>query len=136
MLRIRYTAKMKKDLKRVKKQQNMGYNEKEFKEVVFKLANRIPLEKKNKDHALDGEYKALNGSLGLCKQTQPQNDDWGASLRSALRSRPRYIMVGEIRTPEAASECLRAATSGHLVLSTIHAATGTDAIQSIVKYAA
>ena len=57
MLRIRYTAKMKKDLKRVKKQQNMGYNEKEFKEVVFKLANRIPLEKKNKDHALDGEYK-------------------------------------------------------------------------------
>ena len=84
---------------------------------------------------LDGEYKALNGSVGVCKQTQPLNDDWGASLRSALRSRPRYIMVGEIRTPEAASEVLRAATSGHLVLSTIHANNVADAIDAIVKHA-
>ena len=84
---------------------------------------------------LDGEYKAINGSLGLCKQTQPQDDNWGASLRSALRSRPRYIMVGEIRTPDAASECLRAATSGHLVLSTIHANNVSDAIDAMVKHA-
>ena len=84
---------------------------------------------------LDGEYHAANGSVGLCKQTQPQNDNWGASLRSALRSRPRYIMVGEIRTPEAASECLRAATSGHLVLSTIHANNVSDAIDALVKHA-
>ena len=44
-------------------------------------------------------------------------------------------MVGEIRTPDAASEVLRAATSGHLVLSTIHANNVTDAINSVVKYA-
>ena len=84
---------------------------------------------------LDGEYHAANGSVGLCKQTQPKNEKWGASLRSALRSRPRYIMVGEIRTPEAASECLRAATSGHLVLSTIHANNVSDAIDALVKHA-
>lgn len=84
---------------------------------------------------LDGEYRAVNGSVGVCKQTQPINDDWGASLRSALRSRPRYIMVGEIRTPETASQCLRAATSGHLVLSTIHANNVADAIDAIVKHA-
>ena len=45
-------------------------------------------------------------------------------------------MVGEIRTPDTASEVLRAATSGHLVLSTIHANNVTDAITSTVKYAA
>lgn len=84
---------------------------------------------------LDGEYHAMNGSIGLCKQTQPINDDWGASLRSALRSRPRYILVGEIRNPAAASECLRASTSGHLVLSTIHANNVADAIDAIVKHA-
>lgn len=84
---------------------------------------------------LDGEYHAANGSIGLCKQTQPVNDDWGASLRSALRSRPRYMLVGEIRTPEAASECLRASTSGHLVLSTIHANNVADAIDALVKHA-
>lgn len=84
---------------------------------------------------LDGEYHAANGSIGLCKQTQPVNDDWGASLRSALRSRPRYIMIGEIRSPEAASECLRASTSGHLVLATIHANNVSDAIDALIKHA-
>lgn len=84
---------------------------------------------------LDGEYHAANGSIGLCKQTQPVNDDWGASLRSALRSRPRYIMIGEIRSPEAASECLRASTSGHLVLATIHANNVSDVIDALIKHA-
>ena len=35
-----------------------------------------------------------------------------------------------------ASEALRAATSGHLVLSTIHANNVSDSINSLVKYAA
>ena len=85
---------------------------------------------------LDGVYRAQKGGLGLCKQTQPAGGNWGASLKSALRSKPRYILVGEIRTPDTASEVLRAATSGHLVLSTIHANNITDAIYSVVKYAA
>ena len=84
---------------------------------------------------LDGVYNAVNGSLALCKQTQPINGDWGSSLKSALRSKPRFIMVGEIRTPETASEVLRACTSGHLVLSSIHANNVPDAINSVVKYA-
>lgn len=84
---------------------------------------------------LDGIYHSVGGSLGLCKQTLPPHGNWGEGLKSALRSKPRYIMVGEIRTPDTASEVLRAATSGHLVLSTIHANNITDAINSVVKYA-
>lgn len=84
---------------------------------------------------LDGIYKSMKGGLGLCKQTQPTTGNWGGALKSALRSKPRFIMVGEIRTPDTASEVLRAATSGHLVLSTIHANNITDAINSVVKYA-
>ena len=61
---------------------------------------------------------------------------WEEGLKSALRSKPRYILLGEIRTPEVASEALRAATSGHLVLSTIHANNVSDAVNSLVKYAA
>lgn len=84
---------------------------------------------------LDGVYQARSGALGLCKQTTPPQGNWGNGLKSALRSNPRFILVGEIRTPETASEVLRAATSGHLVLSTIHANNVTDAITSVVKYA-
>lgn len=84
---------------------------------------------------LEGEYQAFNGSIGFCKQIEVQKDDWGTPLKSALRSKPRYIFIGEIRTPDAARECLRASISGHLVLTTIHASSITDAISSLVKYA-
>ena len=84
---------------------------------------------------LDGIYQSKRGGLGMCKQTEPDNNDWGESLKSALRCRPRYILVGEIRTPDCASQILRAATSGHLVLSTIHANSVEDALNSVIKYA-
>ncbi len=84
---------------------------------------------------LDGLYHARNGALGLCKQSPVENERWEDGLKSALRSRPRYILVGEIRTPEVASQVLRAATSGHLVLSTIHATSVEDALNSMIKYA-
>ena len=85
---------------------------------------------------LDGTYHTANGELGICKQMTPPNGSWSAGLKSMLRSMPRYVYLGEIRDPEIASEALRAAISGHLVLSTIHASTVSDAIQSIIKYAA
>ena len=84
---------------------------------------------------LDGLYHAKKGGLGLCKQTEVVNNNWELGLRSALRSRPRYILVGEIRTAETASELLRAATSGHLVISTIHANNLEDGLNSVIKYA-
>ena len=85
---------------------------------------------------LDGTYQTINGELGICKQMTPPGGSWTAGLKSMLRSKPRYVYLGEIRDPEIASEAMRAAISGHLVLSTIHASTVTDAIQSLVKYAA
>ncbi len=84
---------------------------------------------------LDGLYHARNGALGLCKQSPVENERWEDGLKSALRSKPRYILVGEIRSPEVASQTLRAATSGHLVLSTIHATSVEDALNSMIKYA-
>jgi len=85
---------------------------------------------------LDGVYVTPSGELGLCKQTVPPDGIWEEGIKSALRSKPRYIYLGEIRSPDVASEALRAATSGHLVLSTIHANNVSDSINSLVKYAA
>lgn len=85
---------------------------------------------------LDGVYHAKKGGLGVCKQTEVINNNWELGLRSALRSKPRYILIGEIRTGETASEMLRAATSGHMVISTIHANNLEDGLNSVIKYAA
>lgn len=52
------------------------------------------------------------------------------SLRSFLRQDPDIILVGEIRDLETAEICMRAALTGHLVLSTLHT---NDAVSAIVR---
>lgn len=53
-------------------------------------------------------------------------------LRALLRQDPDIIMVGETRDGETASISVRAAITGHIVLSTLHT---NDAISSIVRLA-
>ncbi len=45
---------------------------------------------------------------------------FASALRSFLRQDPDIIMVGEVRDAETAQICLRAALTGHFVLSTLH----------------
>ncbi|MBN8245828.1 MAG: type II/IV secretion system protein [Verrucomicrobia bacterium] len=45
------------------------------------------------------------------------------ALRSLMRQDPQVIMIGEIRDPETANIAVQAGLTGHLVLSTIHAAS-------------
>jgi len=46
--------------------------------------------------------------------------DFAAGLRTALRQDPDIIMVGEIRDQETIEIAIKAALTGHMVLSTIH----------------
>jgi general secretion pathway protein E len=46
--------------------------------------------------------------------------DFAAALRSVLRQDPDVILVGEVRDKETAEIAIRAALTGHLVLSTLH----------------
>ncbi|AUM14109.1 type IV-A pilus assembly ATPase PilB [Ketobacter alkanivorans] len=46
--------------------------------------------------------------------------DFGAALRAFLRQDPDIVMVGEIRDLETAEIAIKAAQTGHLVLSTLH----------------
>lgn len=51
-------------------------------------------------------------------------------LRSVLRQDPDVIMVGEIRDGETASLAVRAALTGHLILSSLHT---SDSVSSITR---
>jgi type IV pilus assembly protein PilB len=55
---------------------------------------------------------------------------FAAALRSFLRQDPDIIMVGEIRDGETAEIAIRAAITGHLVLSTLHT---NDAASSLTR---
>ena len=56
--------------------------------------------------------------------------DFARSLRAILRQDPDVIMIGEIRDSETAQIAVRAALTGHLVFSTLHA---NDAVSTIVR---
>jgi len=55
---------------------------------------------------------------------------FAVGLRAILRQDPDIIMVGEIRDPETAETAVRAALTGHLVLTTLHT---NDAISAIPR---
>ncbi|MBC7358898.1 MAG: Flp pilus assembly complex ATPase component TadA [Desulfacinum sp.] len=57
---------------------------------------------------------------------------FATALRSALRQDPDVIMVGEIRDQETAALALRAAITGHLVLSTLHTNDAPSAIHRLL----
>jgi len=55
-----------------------------------------------------------------------------AALRSILRNDPDIIMIGEIRDRETADIAIRAALTGHLVLSTLHTNTAAGAVTRLL----
>jgi type IV pilus assembly protein PilB len=55
---------------------------------------------------------------------------FSSALRAFLRQDPDVIMVGEVRDQETAEICLRAALTGHFVLSTIHT---NDALSAVTR---
>ncbi len=64
------------------------------------------------EYTLDGVNQVqLKEGIGL---------DYPSAMRTFLRQDPDIIMLGEIRDPETAKMAIRAALTGHLVLSTIH----------------
>ncbi len=61
-------------------------------------------------------------------------DSFSVALRSAMRMNPDVIMVGEMRDLETIDACVKAAETGHLVLSTLHTHNTASSINRIVGY--
>ncbi|MBQ2781440.1 MAG: type II/IV secretion system protein [Clostridia bacterium] len=64
------------------------------------------------------------------------NMTFANALRSILRQDPDVIMVGEIRDEETAQIAIRAAITGHLVLSTLHTNDAPGAITRLIDMGA
>ncbi|HBF35490.1 TPA: hypothetical protein DDW35_13085 [Candidatus Sumerlaeota bacterium] len=66
-------------------------------------------------------------------QVHPEkNFTFATGLRSILRQDPDVIMVGEIRDEETANMAVEAATTGHLVFTTLHT---MDTVQAVSRLA-
>lgn len=94
-----------------------------------------------------GEYQKINGItkklLSLEDPVErhlegimqvPVRDNFAQLMRAVLRHDPDLVWVGEIRDSASSNACVRAATSGHVVLSTVHANNSILAFQAIANY--
>jgi type IV pilus assembly protein PilB len=68
--------------------------------------------------------------INQVQQSEKRGMTFAAALRSFLRQDPDVIMVGEIRDLETAEIAVKAAQTGHMVLSTLHT---NDASQTITR---
>ncbi|MFI5394709.1 MAG: ATPase, T2SS/T4P/T4SS family [Candidatus Binatia bacterium] len=90
-------------------------------EIVSPVRNIITIENPI-EYQMDGVNQVeINDKQGLT---------FASTLRSILRQDPDVILVGEIRDAETAEVALRAAQTGHLVLSSLHT---NDAVCTITR---
>ena len=85
-------------------------------------------------HAKDHHHRGPDRVPGRRGQPDPDQREIGLTfdsmLRRVLRQDPNVIMVGEIRDTPTAELAVRAALTGHLVLSTLHT---RDAVSVITR---
>ena len=75
-------------------------------------------------------------NLSGINQVQMKDDiglNFAAALRSFLRQAPDIVMVGEIRDYETAEIAVKAALTGHLVLSTLHTNDAPSTINRLLN---
>lgn len=87
----------------------------------------------------DPQETNLNGQhgIGRCIQvkTSRRSGGYSEALTRTLRTGADLVLIGEIRDEDTAYQACKASLNGHLVIATIHAKTGTQAIEKLVTLA-
>jgi len=75
-----------------------------------------------------------NKSCIIQREVGIDTENFSVALRSAMRMNPDVIMVGELRDLETIDACVKAAETGHLVLSTLHTHNTASSVNRIIGY--
>ena len=96
---------------------------------LYTALNILNTEGRNISTVEDPVEIRLHG-VNQVQQNTKRGMTFAAALRSFLRQDPDIIMVGEIRDLETAEIAIKAAQTGHMVLSTLHT---NDAPQTVAR---
>ena len=95
-----------------------------LKTITTPMRNTITLEDPV-EYRLEGINQAqINAKTGFT---------WNEGLRTVLRQDPDIIMVGEVRDHENAEISMRAALTGHLILTTIHTISAPSVVERLYE---
>jgi twitching motility protein PilT len=104
--------------------------------TIAALNNLVNLTQESSIYTLEApiEYVYPEGkSFVVQREIGAHVESFAKGIENAKRSHPRIIVVGEILNTETARSALLAASSGHLVVSTMHAGTASEAVDSFVS---
>jgi len=76
-------------------------------------------------------HKDINSAITQ-REIGSDTSDFKQGLKSALRQDPDVIMIGEMRDAETIDTAMKAAETGHLLISTLHTADALSTINRIV----
>ena len=79
-------------------------------------------------------YPNLDGAPGRVTQREMGQDfrTWQTAINSVLRQNPDIALIAEVRDHEEIKTALRLASSGHNVLTTLHASSASAAVSTII----
>jgi twitching motility protein PilT len=84
---------------------------------------------------LENPIEFLHKDINSCitqREIGSDTSDFKQGLKSALRQDPDVIMIGEMRDAETIDTAMKAAETGHLLISTLHTADATATIMRIM----
>jgi twitching motility protein PilT len=100
---------------------------------IIDVANRV-----RKDHiiTIEDPIEFVHQSKGCIvnhREVGLHTKSFSAALRGALREDPDIILVGEMRDLETISLAIEAASTGHLVFSTLHTSSAAKTVDRIIE---
>ena len=101
--------------------------------AIIDVANRA-----RKDHIITVEdpIEFVHQSQGCIvnhREVGIHTDSFSSALRGALREDPDIILVGEMRDLETISLAVEAASTGHLVFSTLHTSSAYKTVDRVIE---
>jgi twitching motility protein PilT len=101
--------------------------------AIVDVANRV-----RKDHIITVEdpIEFVHQSQGCIvnhREIGVHTDSFSTALRGALREDPDIILVGEMRDLETISLAVEAASTGHLVFSTLHTSSAYKTVDRVIE---
>ena len=101
--------------------------------AIIDVANRV-----RKDHIITVEdpIEFVHNSQGCIvnhREVGVHTNSFSTALRGALREDPDIILVGEMRDLETISLAVEAASTGHLVFSTLHTSSAYKTVDRVIE---
>jgi twitching motility protein PilT len=101
--------------------------------AIVDVSNRV-----RKDHIITVEdpiefVHTSQGCIVNHREVGVHTESFSAALRGALREDPDIILVGEMRDLETISLAVEAASTGHLVFSTLHTSSAYKTVDRVIE---